>query len=155
FPQRASLPNSLWGRLPTCGRMAFGQRYAYAAPVGQASACRGLQPANHLEIRPSFLALLVLASLPAFAQQSLQQIEAQARQLTAHGDAAGALAEWQKAESLDPKSARVQHEIGFLLAVLQRQPEAVTHLERAVELDPKLAVARYHLGVAYWLQQDA
>src|SRR5262249_46388540 len=60
----------------------------------------------------------------ALGQESLKQIETRAVELKARGDAAGSLAEWEKAAAIDPKSARIQHEIGFLLAVLQRQPEA-------------------------------
>src|SRR5215472_2264304 len=102
-------------------------------------------------LRPSLVLFLLVIAVHA---QDLRQIEDRAAELKSHGDAAGALAEWQKAAALDPKSARIQDEIGFLLAVLQRHAEAVERLERAVNLDPRLAVAQYHLGVAYWLRED-
>src|ERR1051326_8964228 len=96
--------------------------------------------------RVGVFALLAAAALRcASGQPDLAQIEAHAAQLKARGDAAGALAEWQKAAALDPKSARIQDEIGFLLAVLQRPRDAIEHLERAVNLDPRLAVAQNHL----------
>src|SRR5215472_1038894 len=102
-------------------------------------------------LRPSLVLFLLVIAVHA---QDLRQIEDRAAELKSHGDAAGALAEWQKAAALDPKSARVQDEVGFLLAVLQRPQDAIQHLQQAVALDPRLAIAQYHLGVAYWLQQD-
>src|SRR5690349_5987202 len=83
--------------------------------------------------------LMLPGSFPLRAQETLQQIEARAARLKAGGDAAGSLAEWQKAAALDPKSANIEDEVGFLLAVLQRHGEALQHLEKAVELDPHLA----------------
>ena len=58
----------------------------------------------------------LLTVLPACAQENLREIEARAEERKAHGDAAGALAEWRKAARLDPQSARIEDEIGFLLA---------------------------------------
>ena len=55
----------------------------------------------------------------------ISDIEARARELKARGDAAGALALLSRR---DPKSARVQDEIGFLLAVLNRRAEALAAL---------------------------
>src|SRR5260370_22513369 len=98
------------------------------------------------------LFLCSLAALPA--QETLAQLESRARELKARGDAAGSLEAWQKAAALDPKSASIQDEIGFLLAVLNRRQEAIHHFERAISLDPRSALARYHLGVAYWLDRD-
>ena len=82
------------------------------------------------------LFLCSLAALPG--QETLAQLEAHARELKTRGDAAGSLDAWQKAAALDPKSAAIQDEIGFLLAVLNRRQEAIQHFERAVSLDPRL-----------------
>src|SRR5262245_4498842 len=98
--------------------------------------------------------LLVAIAFPVYGQETLQQLESRAIELKSRGDAAGALSAWQQAAALDPKSARIQDEIGFLLVVLNRRDEAMRSFERAIELDPKFAPAHYHLGVAYWLQQD-
>src|SRR5262249_41319195 len=98
--------------------------------------------------------LLVAIAFPAFGQETLQQLQSRAIALKSRGDAAGALAAWRQAAALDPKSARIQDEIGFLLVVLNRREDAMRSFERAIELDPQFAPARYHLGVAYWLQQD-
>ena len=71
------------------------------------------------------LFLCSLAALPG--QETLPQLEARARELKARGDASGSLEAWQKAATLDPKSAPIQDEIGFLLAVLNRRQEAIQH----------------------------
>src|SRR5262249_34965328 len=88
---------------------------------------------------------LVPIALPVYGQETLQQIESRALELKSRGDAAGALAAWQQASALDPKSARIQDEIGFLLVVLNRREEAIRSFERAIALDPKFAPAHYHL----------
>ena len=100
--------------------------------------------------------ILALGAVLAAAagQDRLKDLESRAAALKAAGDAAGALAAWQQAAALDPQSAHIEDEIGFLLAVLNRREEAVRHLERAVELDPRFAPAQYHLGVALWLAQN-
>src|SRR5262249_49050491 len=82
------------------------------------------------------LFFLVAIALPAFGQETLQQLQSRAIELKSRGDAAGALAAWQQAAALDPKSARIQDEIGFLLVVLNRREEAMRSFERAIELDP-------------------
>jgi tetratricopeptide (TPR) repeat protein len=87
------------------------------------------------------------------AQETLRQIEARAAALKNGGDAAGALAAFEKAAALDPGSPRLQDEIGFLLAVLNRREEASQRFERSLELNPKFAPAHYHLGVACWIEQ--
>src|SRR5260370_12155221 len=78
----------------------------------------------------------------------------QGRAYKARGDADAALRAFEKAAALDPKSAEVEDEIGFLLAATNRQSEAIPHFEKAVQLDPAFAPAHYHLGVAYWLAKD-
>src|SRR5205823_6435713 len=97
------------------------------------------------------LLILAAAPLPACGQETLQQFEARATELKMRGDAAGALAAWEQAAAVYPRSPRVQDEIGFLLAVLQRRTEAVVRFERALSLDSTYAPAHYHLGVAWWL----
>jgi len=78
----------------------------------------------------------------------------QGRAFKAKGDAASALHAFQQALSLDPKSAEIEDEVGFLLAAMNRRTEAITHFEKAIELDSKWAPAHYHLGVAFWLAED-
>jgi superkiller protein 3 len=99
---------------------------------------------------------LVLAALLAVAVngQTVEELKRQADTLKARGDAAGALKLMERAASADPKSAAIEDEVGFLLAVLQRNAEAKTHFARAIELDPRYASAQFHLGVVYWLEKD-
>src|SRR5712692_5077441 len=100
----------------------------------------------------SLTAAVLLASL--LTAETLQQWEQRARELKAKGDAAGALAAYEEAAKLAPRSARLQDEAGFLLAVLNRNVEAIAKFQRAIELDAKYAPAHYHLGVAYWLGKE-
>jgi len=90
----------------------------------------------------------------SYAAGTVEDLEARGTALKAKGDAAGALAVYQQAAALDPKSARLADEVGFLLAVLNRRDEAIQSFQRAIELDPKFAPAQYHLGAAYWLAKD-
>ncbi|HVW86760.1 MAG TPA: tetratricopeptide repeat protein, partial [Bryobacteraceae bacterium] len=101
-------------------------------------------------MRCVFLIVLIAAAAPA-GQDTLKQVESRALELRSRGDAAGSLAEWEKAEKLAPKSANIQDQIGFLLAVLNRQQEAIGRFETSIALDAKFAPAHYHLGVACWL----
>src|SRR5829696_4140762 len=92
----------------------------------------------------------------ALAMLAAQTVDwgAKGKALKQAGDAAGALEAFRKAEALHPKSASLQDEIGFLLAVLGRQDEAISQFERAIQLDPTYAAAHFHLGVAAWLKHD-
>src|SRR5947209_5712167 len=101
------------------------------------------------------LSLIMFLPLIAPAAGSVKEIESRAVELKAKGDAAGALAAYQEAAALEPKSAHFQDEIGFLLAVLNRQSEAVEHFKTAIDLDSRYAAAHYHLGVALFLAKDS
>ena len=85
--------------------------------------------------------ILFLAAFLAVAanSQAAVHLKQQADALKAKGDAAGALALAERAAAADPKSAGLEDEVGFLLAVLQRGAEAKPHFERALQLDPNLA----------------
>ena len=90
----------------------------------------------------------------AITGQTALDLKRQAAALKAKGDAAGALALTVKAAEADPKSAELEDEIGFLLAVLNRGAEAIPHFEHAIELQSSYAAAHFHLGVLYWLAKD-
>src|ERR1700691_5909682 len=92
--------------------------------------------------------LVLCFQLLVSAGTSLEELESRAAALKAAGDATGALAAYQEAATLDPKSPRYQDEIGFLLRVLNRGPEAMEHFHRAIQLDSQFAPAHFHLGVA-------
>src|SRR4051812_10116151 len=97
---------------------------------------------------------VILLALPPSPAQTLEQWRAQGKELKSAGNAAGALEAFTKASELDPKSAALQDEVGFLLAVLGRQPEALARFERAIQLNPSYAPALFHFGVAAWLAKD-
>ena len=95
---------------------------------------------------------LVLAA--AVCAQPLPDRLREAAAKKAQGDAPGALAAYEEAARLAPKSAEVQHEIGFLMAVLKRPQEAQQHFREAVRLDPNYAAAHHLLGVSLWLSGE-
>src|SRR5579872_7299073 len=92
----------------------------------------------------------------SFAQNSedLQQRITEGRALMAKGDALGALDAFRKAIVLSPQSAELHDQAGFLLAVLKRGVEAREEFQKAVALNDSYALAHYHLGVAYCLDED-
>jgi len=64
--------------------------------------------------------LLLLVSFPALTlsgQTPVKQLESHALAIEKQGNAEGALAAWQQAAAVKPKSALIQDHIGFLLAV--------------------------------------
>src|SRR5260221_12211579 len=104
-------------------------------------------------VPPVVLCALITCVLHAGAETAAEWVR-QGRDYKAKGDAAAALRAFERAASLDPKSAEVEDEIGFLLAATNRQSEAIPHFNKAAQLDPAFAPAHYHLGVAYWLSKD-
>ena len=59
-----------------------------------------------------------------------------------------------KAAGTGPASAESEDRIGFLLAVLGRQTDAIEHFQKSISLDTRFAAAHYHLGVALWLAKE-
>jgi superkiller protein 3 len=108
------------------------------------------------EMRRSLFILVAFAGLALWAQSNaaIQQLEASARSHLAARDAVSAVADYEKLAQLVPQSADYQDEIGFLLAAMNRAREAVPHFERATQLNPKLARAWFHLGVARLILQQ-
>jgi len=98
-----------------------------------------------------FCGALLFAQTPA----TVPDLEALARKRIAAGDGEGALAAYQKLIGLVPKSAVYQDQAGFVLAATERSTEAIPYFQRATKLDPKMAQAWYHLGVAEWLGKQA
>ena len=80
------------------------------------------------------LALLITCGLVCSAQDTAADWEMRGAALKAQGDATGALDAYQRAAALDPDSAPIQDEVGFLLAVLNRRQEAnILHMHRVID----------------------
>ncbi len=77
-----------------------------------------------------------------------------AEQLIRAGDTQAALAALSKAAASAPASAESEDRIGFLLAVLKRQSDAIEHFQKSISLDSRYPPAHYHLGAALWLAND-
>src|SRR4051812_9527342 len=75
------------------------------------------------------------------------ELRSQAQALKKRGDAKGALEAYRRAAALEPASAELEDEIGFLYAVLKQTDDAKQHFRKAVQLQPSLGQAWYHLGV--------
>ena len=60
-----------------------------------------------------------------------------------------ALAVFQAAAGLDPRSAEANNNVGNVLNDLGRYAEAVPYLEKALETNPRLADAHHSLGMAF------
>src|SRR5947208_15778072 len=82
------------------------------------------------------------------------QWASRAEQLIRSGDTQAALAALSKATAIGPSSADSEDKIGFLLAVLGRNTEALEHFQKSIALDPRYARAHFHLGAALWLAKD-
>jgi len=95
---------------------------------------------------------LILLLMP-LATQTVPQLEASARARLAAHDAKGALEAYEALAKAVPKSAEYQDEIGFLLAATGRDEQALPYFERATVLDPRMALAWYHRGVALRLME--
>ena len=66
-----------------------------------------------------------------------------------HGDAAGALAHFEKAVAWDPNSGGIRHEYAMLLSSLGRTQDALAQMQEAVRLEPKQAEFRFKLALAW------
>lgn len=87
-------------------------------------------------------------SLAGQTPDTMQQLEAAARQKLQAHDVAGALAAYQKLAELKPGAAEYPDEIGFLFAATGRNNEAIPYFRRATALNQRMAVAWYHLGAS-------
>jgi tetratricopeptide (TPR) repeat protein len=121
------------------------------AQLGPASPRAFAMPPPPVKIR--LLCLIAVALAVAFAQPPTPW-RAQAKALKAKGDAAGALATFEKAAQAEPGAADLRDEIGFLLAVQGRNGEAIARFREAIAIEARYPPAHYHLGVALWLKQD-
>jgi TolB-like protein/Tfp pilus assembly protein PilF len=59
------------------------------------------------------------------------------------------IAEYKRAQKLDPLSLVVNTELGWSYGIARRYEQAITQFRQVLELDPNFAIARWSLGVAY------
>jgi len=71
----------------------------------------------------------------------------------ARGDFAGALEDLSAAARIIPNSSELLYAIALLDRRLGRWDDAVTHLRRAIELDPRNGLLSYNLGETYTLMR--
>jgi serine/threonine-protein kinase len=64
------------------------------------------------------------------------------------GDLAGAIASYQEALRLDPKSYLAPYNLGLALIDKEDWDAAIVHFKKALDLDPKSALAHFQLGFA-------
>ena len=104
------------------------------------------------------LALVVGASTPWSAQQPAAPPPSEdgayyefvlGLHLESQGDAAGAIAAYQRAEKLDPQSGDIAAALAELYARMNRPADAITAGERAVNVDPSNPEANWILGSLY------
>src|SRR5215217_7618615 len=98
-------------------------------------------------MRMTMLRILVLVfcvTAPTFAADPAD-LKSQAKARKQSGDARGALELFNKLAEVEPASADIEDEIGFLLAVLNQPAEAKAHFQRATTLQRSYAPAWYHL----------
>ena len=96
---------------------------------------------------------------PAAEQRYLRAIELRPDYATAHhfyawfliakGDFAGASAEMQRAQELDPLSPMINTTRGFPDYFAGDFERAITHIQKALDMDPEFALAQVYLGRAY------
>ena len=96
--------------------------------------------------------ICILVSRLAIATQGETPAEwaDRAEQLIRQNNQQAALDALAKAAKAIPATAASEDRIGFLLAVLKQQTDAITHFHKAISLDPDYAPAHFHLGVAMW-----
>jgi tetratricopeptide (TPR) repeat protein len=104
--------------------------------------------ALHAPIDPASRAMReVMHALDLAADQPTGQLQKGAW-VASHGDAAGAVAHFEKAVAWDPNSGGIRNEYARLLASLGRTQDVLTQMREAVRLEPKQAEFHYNLALA-------
>ena len=99
--------------------------------------------------------ILLLISVAIYSSaQTPADLANQAESLIRAGKAPDALVLIDQAASSPNASAESEDHIGFLLAVLGRQSDALQHFQKSISLNPDFAPAHYHLGAALFLAKD-
>ena len=125
---------------------AYGQARSAASGPGKSAVLAAV--ANFTLRRGTAKDALAIANEAIAASPSAEALAAQARALVRNEDGPGALAAADKAVAAGASSAAAHEARGEALIALGRNPEAEQALKKAVELDPKSALAYSRLARA-------
>jgi tetratricopeptide (TPR) repeat protein len=105
-----------------------------------------------IEVFFTFSAALFLAV--CLTAQTPPELADKAEILIRAGKTQDALAVLEQAAKAPGATAESEDRLGFLLAVLGQNPDALQHFLKAISLNTDFAPAHYHLGVALFLAKD-
>src|SRR5438309_12022783 len=97
---------------------------------------------------------LALLALPALCESAadtpaeVQQLFAAAQQARAHGDLSTAEAKYLEVIRHAPQLVNAYHNLGIVYFAERKYADAVSTLEKAVKLNPRLSEARFMLGLS-------
>lgn len=101
--------------------------------------------------------IIILAGCTASSYQSKEQAEASRGVGEAYlrqGNYSAAMAEFVKAEKLNPKDPYLKNDIGLVFLSRKRFDDAIGYFQQAIKLKPDYAPARNNLGSAYLAKKD-
>ncbi|MEI7821422.1 MAG: tetratricopeptide repeat protein [Verrucomicrobiota bacterium] len=113
-----------------------------AVRIAAVSALRAVPDARSRAFRE------LMHALDLAADQPMGQLQKGAW-AQAHGDAAGALAHFEKAVAWDPNSGGIRNEFARLLSGMGRAEDTLVQMQEAVRLEPKQAEFRFNLALAW------
>lgn len=127
--------NDIAGALRKCDRAIAAFDKAIAAFPGYSRAVTG--KADALKLKGQHLAAFEIARWVA-AQSGFRakKLILEARQYADSGDLDNAQLAYKKATAVEPNNARAHAELGLFYLRLNNEPRAITHLQRAYELNP-------------------
>jgi protein O-GlcNAc transferase len=96
------------------------------------------------------MVLLLLRGHPALAQDGTEQLFREARAAVQKGDFALSEQKYLEITRQAPQDARAYHDLGLVYLREDKPQEAVGVLEKAVRLNPRLAMSQIVLGRAYY-----
>ncbi len=106
--------------------------------------------------RPLALSFMIAVCCVSFeaclasAQTQVEQLEREARAARLRGDLAGAEQKYLEVTRRAPQQASAYHNLGLVYFMERKYHEAVTALEKAVQINPGLAAAHTLLGRVYY-----
>lgn len=100
------------------------------------------------------ISVLAITILGCAEDRALRKRQAQAKQdlgrsLLAQGNYTAGLGELLEAAKIDPENPEIQNELALAYREMELYPKAITHFNRAVELNPDFSEAYNNLGTVY------